>query len=183
MLKFESTEHDDLSYQIALNPADGTLRFSSAKNTIMTFNKEGTQIDCSDNVVLKTHGLEIQNQWSFSDSQLKYNGVPQWKLVHDEVFRVGEPAEGWSIPDATTKCGAIHMLGGYCKTSTENLIKVFDKLPAHQRIRIQANFHFIDSWGGDTAFLKVSEDDDMSKLAMAWTDSYDYVSSRNAVNV
>lgn len=183
ILRFDSAQNENLAYQLAMNPQSGKFQIEAGSKTVLSINQDGTEIDCRNSVVLKTFGLEIQDLWKFEDSHMKYNGVPQWKLVHDEVFKVGENAEGWSIPDAVTKCGAINMLGGYCKTSSENLIKVFDNLPAHKRIRIQANFHFIDSWGGDTAFLKVSDGEDMGTMQYAWTESYDYVSSRNAVNV
>ena len=62
-------------------------------------------------------------------------------------------------------------------------MKVFDNLPQHSRIKIEANFHFLDSWGGETAFLRVSDNEDLGTLNYAWTDSYDYVSARNSVNV
>ncbi len=75
------------------------------------------------------------------------------------------------------------MLGGYWATSNENLVKVFDNIPPHTRIKIESNFHFLDSWGGETAFLRVSDNDDLGTLNYIWTDSYDYVSARNAVNV
>ena len=75
------------------------------------------------------------------------------------------------------------LLGGYCRTSTQTLSKSFSNLPQHTRVRIQANFHFIDSWTGDTAYMKVTETEDMHSMAYAWTDSFDYVSTHNAVNV
>lgn len=75
------------------------------------------------------------------------------------------------------------LLGGYCRTSTQTLSKSFSNLPKHTRVRIQANFHFIDSWTGDTAYMKVTETEDMHSMAYAWTDSFDYVSTHNAVNV
>lgn len=169
-MRFDHAEHQEIAFQIAMDPKTHQLDFEAGGKSVLNINSDGSAV-------------EIQNIWKFEQSHFKYNGVPQWKLVHDELFKVGEQAEGWSIPDAVTKCGAIHMLGGYCKTSNENLIKVFDKLPSHNRIRIQVNFHFIDSWGGDTAFMKVSENEDLGTMNYAWTDSYDYVSSRNAVNV
>jgi len=168
---------------MSLNPEDGSFSLSNPLKTVMTINQEGTEIDCSDNVSLHVTSLRASNLWAIEENQIKFNGVPQWKLVHDEIFRIGQHAEGWNMPDAITQCGAMHMLGGYCTTSNENLVKVFNNLPSHRRIRVQANFHFIDSWGGDTAFLKVTSGEDMGDLQYAWTDSYDYVSSRNAVNV
>lgn len=159
ILRFDSATNSDVAYEMAMSPEDGSLRLANTAKEIFKISSDGQEIDCTNNVVLKTFGLEVQNLWKFEQTHLKYNGVPQWKLAHDEVFKVGEHAEGWSLPEATTKCGAIHMLGGYCKTSSETLSKVFNGLPDHTRIRIQANFHFIDSWAGDTAYLKISNDD------------------------
>jgi hypothetical protein len=182
ILRFESS-NNDFGYEFRLNPETKNFNLYNGAKSVMGFNSDGTEINCNNDVTLKISAIEVQNLWTIGGGQLSYTGVPQWKLVHDEVFRVGQMADGWSIPDAVTQCGAVHMLGGYCKTSNENLIKTFDNLPPHDRIKIEANYHFLDSWGGDTAFMKVSTSEDLSAMNYAWTDSYDYISSRNAINV
>lgn len=51
-------------------------------------------------------------------------------------------------------CGIYKMLGGYKKTSRDEMTKTF-KLPAHKMIKIEGHFHFIDNWKGETAYIKV----------------------------
>jgi hypothetical protein len=40
------------------------------------------------------------------------------------------------------------MLGGYGKFSKGEVRKTFSDFPHHSKIRIKANFHFIDAWAG-----------------------------------
>jgi len=182
-LRFDSTTNQNAIFELSLNPSTGELSLSNTQRPVIRISHDGNLVDMSNGVTIQTYGLQVQNLWNFADTQLKYNGVPQWKLVYDEVFMVGQAAEGWSLPEATSRWGAMSLLGGYCRTSTQTLSKSFSGLPQHTRARIQANFHFIDSWGGDTAYMKVTETDDMHTMSYAWTDSFDYVSTRNAVNV
>mmetsp|Transcript_5093 Transcript_5093/g.5813 ORF Transcript_5093/g.5813 Transcript_5093/m.5813 type:complete len:87 (-) Transcript_5093:447-707(-) len=86
-----------------MDPTNREFNLLAGEKPVMRFNTDGTEIDCTNDVMLRVDGLEIQNIWTFEDSQIKYNGVPQWKLVHDEVFRVGEMAQGWNLPDSVTK--------------------------------------------------------------------------------
>lgn len=113
ILRFDSSLNQEMAYQISMSPQDGSLRISNNEKTVMAINHEGTDINCTDNVRFRVSSIEVSNLWNIAGNQLNFNGVPQWKLVHDEIFRVGQHAEGWNIPDSITQCGAIHMIGGY----------------------------------------------------------------------
>lgn len=183
VVRFDSTLNPNSVFEWGLDPSTGQLTLANLYHPIMRVSQDGNLVDMSDDVTIQAYHLEVENLWSFRDTQLSYNGVPQWKMIYDEIFMVGQPAEGWSLPEATSKCGALSLLGGYCRTSTQTLTKSYSGLPQHTRVRVQANFHFIDSWAGDTAYMKVTETQDMSALSYAWTDSFDYVSTRNSINV
>merc|ERR1711918_96669 len=64
-----------------------------------------------------------------------------------------------------TECG-VHMYGGHCSTSDKEVVKTVSDLPAHTKLRIVGNFHFIDSWDGETGFAKVNDQ-------IVWADTHD----------
>ena len=45
-------------------------------------------------------------------------------------------------------------------------------------IKIEAVFHFIDGWAGQTAYLKLSKSG-----AYLWTDSFDFTQTKNSLNL
>ena len=48
------------------------------------------------------------------------------------------------------------MLGGYGKFAGGEVTKVFTNIPTHTKIRILANYHFIDAWSGESDFMRVN---------------------------
>lgn len=47
------------------------------------------------------------------------------------------------------------MLGGYGLMAGGENTKTFDNLPKHEKIRVVANYHFIDAWTGETGFMRM----------------------------
>lgn len=68
-----------------------------------------------------------------------------------------------------SKCGGVHLLGGYAIQAGGENTKLFEGLPAHNKIRIVANYHFIDAWSGETGFMRVSIGPQES-LSYIWTE-------------
>lgn len=110
-------------------------------------------------------------------SEFKINGVPQWRLVMHETFE--KEAAGWS-DNKTYKCAGIHMLGGFCNTSTQPLIKKFEKLPRHSSVRIVFNYHYLDSWDGSSGYLKAVIAD---KSQYLWVNSFENKGSTESINI
>jgi len=106
---------------------------------------------------------------------LSFMGVQQWFLAAMENFNDG--AVGWSN-SSTTTCGNNQkkMLGGCGKFAGGEVSKVYRNLPVHDSVRVRANLHFIDKWGGETAYVKLQN-------SFVWTDSFDQVSSKAGVNL
>jgi hypothetical protein len=48
------------------------------------------------------------------------------------------------------------MLGGYGKFGGGEVVKTIENLNEHSKIKITANFHFIDAWSGESAFMKIN---------------------------
>jgi hypothetical protein len=93
--------------------------------------------------------------------------------VHSSV----QGAVGWTN-SSTTTCGNSEkaMLGGCGKFANGEVSKTFRNLPAHSSIRLRANFHFIDKWGGETAYAKLQD-------YIVWTDNFDQQSSKVGINL
>jgi len=89
-----------------------------------------------------------------SYSFLEIDGVRQWSLKSLEDFdEVG--VDGWSHAEVT-ECAGRKILGGHCvEKETPELSKTFEELGPHTQLRIVAKYMFIDSWDGESGYLKV----------------------------
>jgi hypothetical protein len=79
--------------------------------------------------------------------------VRQWALRYHEDFE--SDVKGWNV-NATSSCdGNDHHLGGHCNQVGEEVTKTFTNLGEHKFLRLQARYHFLDSWEGESAFAKI----------------------------
>jgi len=123
---------------------------------------------------------------------LIYGAGSQWFVGAAETFdskeeglHTGPPAKApwvWKGEKGTqmgyTTCGGTKkMLGGYGMFAGGEVTRTIKGLKAkHKELRVKANFHFIDSWESETAYLKVDGD-------FMWSDIYDYQVARTGVNI
>jgi len=109
------------------------------------------------------------------DGKINFNGVEQWFLVAFEDFNQG--AVGWSNTSTTT-CGNPDkmILGGCGKFANGEVSKTYFNLPSHGVVRVKANYHFIDRWGGETAYAKLQD-------RYVWTDSFDAQSTKQGIDI
>jgi len=98
----------------------------------------------------------------------------QWALVAVDDFDSGEQQD-WLHPEVDGLPASFvqlsegvggSYLGGHCETAGTTVRRRFDNLPDHSHLRLQARYHFIDSWEGETAFLQIDG-------KMAWMDTAD----------
>lgn len=84
------------------------------------------------------------------------------------------------------------MLGGYGKFGGGEVRKTFTEIPEHSKIRIVANYHFIDAWSGESGFMRASVGRDsiniyiqsfLDRLEYVWTEKYDHSKIKNGINV
>eukprot|EP00164_Ancoracysta_twista_P003875 GFYU01005197.1.p1 GENE.GFYU01005197.1~~GFYU01005197.1.p1 ORF type:complete len:461 (-),score=95.69 GFYU01005197.1:324-1619(-) len=113
------------------------------------------------------------------DKAMYLHGVKQWTLIAHHSFDQG--SQGWIDVDTseaveTTVCGGMHLLGGFCKLSKHTVSMTFAGLPPHSHIRVQANFHYIDQWQGNTAFAKLDD-------KQMWQQSYRAPAEMDGVNI
>lgn len=109
------------------------------------------------------------------DGTLNFMGVEQWFLAAVDNFNEG--VVGWSN-STTTTCGDPNkmILGGCGTFAGGEVSKYFHDLPAHDSIRVKANYHMIDSWGGESAYLKLQGH-------YAWTDSLDQQNTKEGISL
>lgn len=112
-------------------------------------------------------------------------GVSQWVLVARDDF--SEPpapmtdGAGWS-ETATSQCGGVAMLGGYCHFGKQEVTRTLAGLPPHTQIRIQATYHFIDRWVGETGYMKMDIGTDGGQVPV-WTESHSQDHEVHGMNV
>ena len=108
----------------------------------------------------------------------------QWALVAADDFETGEQQD-WLHPEVAGQPASFvqlsegvggSYLGGHCETAGTTVRRRFDNLPDHSHLRVQARYHFIDSWEGETAFLQIDG-------KMAWMDTADSRDAPPGINV
>lgn len=190
---------------------DAEVVLRSGKNEVVM----GVKGDGSFSIGSKTHPyLSVQDNMLFAHTKVLAAGglssadnmavgnVVQWALVQSEDFADGalgwgescvltcststHKADGDCLAGSITPCGGVRMLGGYEMFSKGQVSKRYTKLRSHSEIRITANFHFIDDWEGETAYMMTgsySKSVNCSSVQYSWTHSYDSREVSSAVNV
>jgi hypothetical protein len=168
VMKF--TDGEERAVVLALLSETGTFVIKNERYNIMEIEQNG-------HIILGVSKLQIKSLQFYGD--LVYQDRPQWKLFINENFWT-EP-QGWDS-NAITTCGGVHLLGGYCVSSTKENSKTFRDLPPHKKVRITATFHFIDAWTGESGYLKADIGRDKA-LEYIWTDNYDHTLTKKAINI
>merc|ERR1712154_584319 len=78
------------------------------------------------------------------------NDVVQWALKHHDDFE-GE-VKGWDTTETNSCDGFDKHLAGHCSAVGGSVKKTFTGLGAHKAIRVQASYHFLDSWENERAW-------------------------------
>merc|ERR1712070_820859 len=82
------------------------------------------------------------------------NDVVQWALKHHDDFE-GE-VKGWDTTETSSCDGFDTHLGGHCAATGGSVKKTFTGLGAHKAVRVQAQYHFLDSWENERAWAKIN---------------------------
>jgi len=110
-------------------------------------------------------------------SFLEIDGVRQWALHAVEDFEEAS-IDGWSHGEIT-ECAGQRILGGHCiEKQAPELTKTFTNLPAHTQLRVAAKYMFIDSWDGESGFMKIDGN-------TVWVDTHNHATAdaKHALNV
>lgn len=128
---------------------------NAGSNTCSIKSKHG-QLEFSINKIpflSANHGsMETSSKTEFFEgvsfkNPVEINKKRQWALAYRMDYRDFNPA-------IVYECGIYKLIGGYMKTSRDEMIKTFP-LPLHKMIKIEGHYHFIDNWKGETAYIKV----------------------------
>lgn len=133
--------------KLVLENSEGKTEIVNNRETL-TFKQNGKP-----SLQISPIGLKAKEGTRFSgglniNKELVVNNKRQWLLAHSTDFKFYEKK-------FRQKCGAFNIIGGYCISSKDDIPYVLD-LPDHSFVRIVLNFHFIDSWQGETGYIKVS---------------------------
>lgn len=116
---------------------NGELQFATDSTPFLSVNQ--VQVQSSKNTLF-SRGLEVIGE-------VEIDGKRQWGLAYRMDYRDFDPS-------IIYECGIYKLIGGYKKTSIDEMTKSFP-LPPHSMVKIEGHFHFIDNWKGETGFVKV----------------------------
>jgi len=167
-----------------------SLTVDGSINVVNAITAESLVADSAESTVLETPGvssptgvIHIQGPMASSDASVNatlhassfiQREVKQWALAVHEDFE--EKVNGWSS-NAVSACEGNKHLAGHCQENGGEVSKTFSGLgKEHTHLRIQANFHFLDSWEGESAYLKIGD-------KVVWTDVHDTRSLLDGVDV
>lgn len=104
------------------------------------------------------------------NNNFKYGSQRQWRMVLQESFNLNNTNyNGWDY-GVITKCGSFYnIFGGYCQLSSREIRKEVTDLPPHKQIKIEANYHFIGNWQGETGYLKLNGKSFKKETRFLWT--------------
>ncbi len=136
------------------------------------------QVDKDSNIMLFSSILNAGKGLTFK-GDFKVRNIPQWKLVVEENF--SGVAVGWTN-NTITECGGVRMLGGYCQFGGGEVFKVFNNLPSHSNLRIQATYHFIDAWDTESGFMRANNGKD-GEMQYLWIERYSAFIGNHGINV
>jgi hypothetical protein len=97
----------------------------------------------------------VSTNGTVSASSFIQEDVVQWALKFHEDFE-GE-VQGWSSKSKGSCDGNDHHLAGHCNNVEGEVKKTFSGLGEHKFVRLQARYHFLDSWEGEQAFAKIGD--------------------------
>ncbi|CDU18830.1 hypothetical protein YYC_05204 [Plasmodium yoelii 17X] len=167
-------KNQETEYKLGLTPQNEFI--------ISKKNKPMITIDEHDNINFLNPDLSVKAL--NIDGILKIKNVPQFNMIIHENFSNNSNTKGWigeHFDNFTSKCGGINLLGGYGKLSKGSISKTFENIPSHIQIQIKSNFHFIDNWNNQTAYLKIGTD--KNNLFYVWTDTHSNLNKNNSINI
>jgi hypothetical protein len=152
---------DNSSYTL-YNEDDFNFIDSSNIYTLVLTQNDACSMDLDRRMVV--HGSLL----SSTNTSFVLQNNEQWKLVIVEDFQ--NQIKGWSY-DTLSSCGNSPdlFLGGHCKLSNQVVSKNFT-LPAHSYVKFQMNFHFLDKWQGNSAYLQIDG-------KFVWVETYNAISN------
>lgn len=123
-----------------------------SENLKIIFDQKGNSFS-SDDV---KHWIIINHDDFESQDSLKDWSDKRVNICSKEKIRKGK-YQNQNIDNEISSLTTNHFLGGHCNFAHEEVIKEYKNLPKHSRIKISANFHFIDDWKGEFGYLKVDD--------------------------
>jgi len=128
----------------------------------------GSIVSMNDQLIIKGRiSADSVTANTLHSSFLELDGVRQWSLFSLEDFEETDIV-GWS-QSGFSECAGRKILGGHCVGDAAGnlLTKTYTSLPPHTQVRINAQYLFIDSWDGESGYLKVGDN-------IVWSEAYNH---------
>ncbi|CRG97908.1 conserved Plasmodium protein, unknown function [Plasmodium gallinaceum] len=167
--------NDEMEYKLGLNTKNELI--------ISKKNKPLINIDEHDNLNFFNPDLTVKSL--NVHGVFKILNINQFQMIVHEDFSNSSNTKGWigeNFDSFTSICGGINLLGGYGKLSKGKIYKIFENIPTHTQVRIKSNFHFIDNWNNQTAYMKIGRDE-KEEFFFVWTDSHSQLNKENSINI
>ena len=191
-LVIESGKFDDSSFKFGCSSDFFSFVFRGKTNDLLLtyIQKPIISINNENEFIFFTNKINAINTLTFNGN-IRIKNVKQWILILEEDF--SEKVENWKTEDVnkneqivgsefTSECSGVKMLGGYGILSSNKISKTFENLPGHENIRVEVNYHFIDSWDGETGFLQ-ADIGTSGNMQYLWTESYSSFVGEKGINV
>ncbi|CDW76727.1 UNKNOWN [Stylonychia lemnae] len=180
LISFEKKgdQQQDHTFKMGLQGLDNDFVISKGENSLLVIDAESGDVRINKNLKI-TEELKLGLQ-----SQIVIGKVPQWIMIHEEVSGQFDLSK-WTLLNGKgktlkqTKCGGYTLLGGYGELSLEKLqTQISLANYKYSNVKIEAVFHFIDAWSGQTAYMRLPHSE-----AYLWTDSFDFTQTKNTLNL
>lgn len=152
VLTLKIKEKDD-QFSVGISNVNDFI-ISNKKNEIIKIKDANETIINSPYII--TNSFQI-------NGDMKYNNIKQWKLLYVDNFKNNN--NNWNL-DKISQCNYYYILGGNCYLSDNKLEKIYENLPEHENVKIEALFHYIGKWDQHTGYLKTEIDNNEKFL---WT--------------
>jgi hypothetical protein len=133
--------------EFMLVAGESALSMANEAGVLNITNKGGSMLKINA-VSAETSKATIFHKGVDLENELVISNKKQWLLAYRSNY------EELQTKGVISQCGPYHLLGGYNVSSTREIKQTF-QLPKHDYVKIEANYHFIDFWRGETGYLSV----------------------------
>ena len=158
-------------YSLLLRGKYEDFVLSNSNHPVLSINK-------NQDLMFFSNNFSPKKGFSFT-GDFKIRSINQWKLIYEEDFSEG--VSGWSN-NTVSNCSGVYMLGGYCHFGGGEASKTYRSLSNHTQVKIEATYHFIDAWDGESGYMKINNGKN-GEMEYAWIEKYSAFLGSNGINV
>lgn len=140
--------------QIDLKAGDDSFAVGAGPQGFFIKENDESLFECDSKTNECTLHSDVMSVEALRVDSLRIHNTPQWRMGSLDMF--DEDASGWSGGEVY-KCPGFALLSGKKNPKGDSLTKQYVKLPEHNQIRVEANFHMLDDFQGECCYLKIGK--------------------------